>query len=109
MTLKRLGGYGGLDIYYCKILGNINSNNNSKKLIGLSKPINLGNNINTEGNEVFPFYMDSNTLFYASDGRIGLGGLDIFMSHNFLDSSLITIDNIGIPFNSPKDDFSFFL
>jgi outer membrane protein OmpA-like peptidoglycan-associated protein len=103
------GGYGGLDIYYCKILGNINSNNNSKKLIGLSKPINLGNNINTEGNEVFPFYMDSNTLFYASDGRIGLGGLDIFMSHNFLDSSLITIDNIGIPFNSPKDDFSFFL
>ena len=104
------GGYGGLDIYSCKILGNVKSNNNtSQKLIGLSKPINLGNNINTEGNEVFPFYMDSNTLFYASDGRIGLGGLDIFMSHNFLDSSLITINNIGIPFNSPKDDFSFFL
>mgnify|MGYP001460701969 FL=1 len=53
--------------------------------------------------------MNDNVLFYSSDGRIGLGGLDIFMVYNYLDSNLLKIDNIGKPFNSPKDDFSFFI
>jgi hypothetical protein len=53
--------------------------------------------------------MNDNILFYSSDGRIGLGGLDVFMVYNYLDSTLLKIDNIGKPFNSPKDDFSFFI
>ena len=105
------GGYGGLDLYYCEILGVQleKVNGNSKKLNKLSDPINLGKSINTEGNEVFPYFMNDNILFYSSDGRIGIGGLDIFMAQNYLDSSLLEIDNIGKPFNSSKDDFSFFI
>ena len=105
------GGYGGLDLYYCEILGirEKKINGKLKKITKLSDPINLGNKINTEGNEVFPYFMNDNVLFYSSDGRIGLGGLDIFMVYNYLDSNLLKIDNIGKPFNSPKDDFSFFI
>ena len=105
------GGYGGLDLYYCEILGirEKKINGKLKKINKLSDPINLGNKINTEGNEVFPYFMNDNVLFYSSDGRIGLGGLDIFMVYNYLDSNLLKIDNIGKPFNSPKDDFSFFI
>ena len=105
------GGYGGLDLYYCDILGvQVEKvNGNSKKVNKLSDPINLGKSINTEGNEVFPYFMNDNILFYSSDGRIGIGGLDIFMAQNYLDSSLLEIDNIGKPFNSSKDDFSFFI
>jgi len=105
------GGYGGLDLYYCEILGvQVEKvNGNSKKLNKLSDPINLGKSINTEGNEVFPYFMNDNILFYSSDGRIGIGGLDIFIAQNYLDSSLLEIDNIGKPFNSSKDDFSFFI
>jgi outer membrane protein OmpA-like peptidoglycan-associated protein len=105
------GGYGGLDIYYCEIEGvqSKNVDGNLKKVNKLSDPINLGNRINTEGNEVFPYIMNDDLLFYSSDGRIGLGGLDIFIAHNYLDTSLTKIDNLGKPFNSPKDDFSFFI
>lgn len=105
------GGYGGLDIYYCEIEGvqSENVDGNLKKVNKLSDPINLGNRINTEGNEVFPYIMNDDLLFYSSDGRIGLGGLDIFIAHNYLDTSLTKIDNLGKPFNSPKDDFSFFI
>ena len=105
------GGYGGLDIYYCEIEGvqSKNVDGNLKKVNKLSDPINLGNRINTEGNEVFPYIMNDDLLFYSSDGRLGLGGLDIFAANNYLDTSLIKIDNLGKPFNSPKDDFSFFI
>jgi len=105
------GGYGGLDIYYCEIEGvqSKNVDGNLKKVNKLSDPINLGNRINTEGNEVFPYIMNDDLLFYSSDGRLGLGGLDIFVANNYLDTSLIKIDNLGKPFNSPKDDFSFFI
>ena len=105
------GGFGGLDLYYCEISGNQEKKikGKLKKVNKLSEPINLGKSINTEGNEVFPYFMNNNSLFYSSDGRIGQGGLDIFMAQNYLDTSLVEIDNIGKPFNSPKDDFSFFI
>ena len=105
------GGFGGLDIYYCYIEGvqTKKVDGNFKKVNKLSDPINLGNRINTEGNEVFPYIMNDDLLFYSSDGRLGLGGLDIFTAHNYLDTSLTKIDNLGKPFNSPKDDFSFFI
>ena len=105
------GGFGGLDLYYCYIEGvqTKKIDGNLKKVNKLSDPINLGNRINTEGNEVFPYIMNDDLLFYSSDGRLGLGGLDIFTAHNYLDTSIIKIDNLGKPFNSPKDDFSFFI
>lgn len=108
------GGYGGMDLYYCEIYGLykqffLSDTTATRELIRLSRPVNLGNQINTEGNEVFPFHLDNKTLFYASDGRIGFGGLDIFMANNYMDTTLTEILNIGKPFNSPKDDFSFFV
>lgn len=90
------GGFGKADIYKCK--------RNSEGT--WTKPENLGNKINTEGDEVFPFYEEnSKTLFYSSDGKFGLGGLDIFMCK--LDGSGVgTIINLGVPLNSTADDFS---
>jgi tetratricopeptide (TPR) repeat protein len=85
------GGYGGQDLYYCEILGieEKKINRNLEKINKLSNPINLGSKVNTEGNEVFPYFMNDNILFYSSDGRIGLGGLDVFMVYNYLDSTLV--------------------
>ena len=108
------GGYGGMDLYYCEIYGLykqffLSDTTATRELIRLSRPVNLGNQINTEGNEVFPFHLDNKTLFYASDGRIGFGGLDIFMANNYMDTSSTEILNLGKPFNSSKDDFSFFV
>ena len=62
----------------------------TRELIRLSRPVNLGNQINTEGNEV-SLFLDNKTLFYASDGRIGFGGLDIFMANNYMDTTLTEI------------------
>ena len=105
------GGFGGLDLYYCYIEGvqTKKIDGDLKKVNKLSDPINLGNRINTEGNEVFPYIMNDDLIFYSSDGRLGLGGLDIFLAYNYLDTSLTKIDNLGKPFNSTKDDFSFFI
>jgi len=73
------------------------------------KPINLGSEINTEGKETFPFVSDENELYYASDGRPGLGGLDIFVAKIAPDGTLKKIQNIGEPANSPKDDFGYYI
>lgn len=72
-------------------------------------PENLGDTINTEGKETFPFLSDKNELFFASDGRPGLGGLDIFMVKIKKDGSLKQVKNIGEPANSPKDDFGYLI
>ncbi|RIV30645.1 flagellar motor protein MotB [Flagellimonas lutimaris] len=69
-------------------------------------PINMGSEINTEERETFPFISDNNTLFFSSDGHVGLGGLDIFkVSDNDLDHKEII--NLGLPINSNQDDFGF--
>ncbi len=72
-----------------------------------SKPQNLGSAINTEGRETFPFISDDNELFFASNGRPGLGGLDIFVAK--IGDSFKDIQNIGAPINSPQDDFAFLI
>jgi outer membrane protein OmpA-like peptidoglycan-associated protein/tetratricopeptide (TPR) repeat protein len=68
-------------------------------------PENLGNKVNTEGNESFPFIADDNTtLYFASSGKQGLGGLDIYQ----IDLSKGTdATNMGKPINTEKDDFAF--
>jgi len=69
-------------------------------------PVNLGNTINTEGRESFPFVSEDNKLFFASDGRPGLGGLDIFMSKIEENGGFKVVENIGTPINSSQDDFA---
>lgn len=67
---------------------------------------NLGPTINTEGKEMFPFISSDNTLYFSSDGHLGLGGLDVFSS-SLRDDHFGVLKNLGSPFNSPKDDFGF--
>jgi outer membrane protein OmpA-like peptidoglycan-associated protein len=73
------------------------------------KPENLGTTINTEGRETFPFISDDNELYFASDGRPGLGGLDVFVSKINKDDSYDEIQNLGEPINSKQDDFAFII
>jgi Tfp pilus assembly protein PilF len=71
------------------------------------RPQSLGAVINTEGEEVFPYFANDTTLFFASDGHEGLGGLDIYVSH--LDKVKRTFSqpvNVGAPINSSYDDIS---
>ena len=91
------GGYGKSDLYF-----SVFSNNQ------WSKPFNLGPKINTEGNEFFPFISNDGVLYFASDGHGGLGALDIYFSvpeRGVFNS----IENMGYPINSSKDDFGFAL
>lgn len=69
-------------------------------------PVNLGDKINTEGKEVFPFISNNNTFYFSSDGHPGIGGLDVFATKVEGDS-FGTIRNLGTPLNSNADDFSF--
>ncbi|GGZ47913.1 OmpA family protein [Mesonia mobilis] len=72
-------------------------------------PQNLGDNINTEGRENFPFISQNNELYFSSNGHIGLGGLDIFVSVIKDDGEYGEVFNLGRPINSSKDDFSFII
>jgi len=91
------GGKGGTDIYVCL-----------KTDAGeWGKPINL-KEINTEGNERSPVFDANNNLFFASDGYVGMGGLDIFSALRNA-GGIGQIENLGYPFNSPQDDFGFSL
>ncbi|WP_421764957.1 OmpA family protein [Ekhidna sp.] len=69
-----------------------------------TKPKNLGSKVNTAGKEMFPSLV-SNNLYFASDGRGGLGGLDVFEANLNRVYDVIKVNNIGYPINSSKDDF----
>lgn len=89
-------GQGGSDIYICK-----------KVRDNWSKPVNAGSTINTEGEEVFPYWANNNTLFFSSDGLEGLGGLDIYKANwNEASGTFDAPQNVGIPLNSSYDDIS---
>jgi outer membrane protein OmpA-like peptidoglycan-associated protein/tetratricopeptide (TPR) repeat protein len=71
-------------------------------------PENMGNKVNTEGNESFPSISDDNkTLYFASSGRQGLGGLDVFQIDMAKGKTSGEASNLGKPVNSEKDDFAF--
>ncbi|MGF1558639.1 MAG: OmpA family protein [Flavobacteriaceae bacterium] len=74
----------------------------------IGAPVNLGNVINTEARETFPFVTSENVLYFASDGHPGLGGLDIFAT-SMEDIGNLNIVNVGKPVNSEQDDFSFII
>ncbi len=89
------GGYGSKDIYEVTRSGENDP---------WSKPRNLGPDINTSGEEVFPYIRGDGTLYFASDGHIGMGGLDIFKAKAQPDGSWI-VTNMKYPINSFADDF----
>jgi len=93
----REGGYGGMDIWVSKFENGV-----------WGAPENAGAQINTAGNEVFPYVYEDGTLYFASDGWGGLGGLDIFYSNNE-NGTYGRAVNLGAPFNSNKDDFGYVL
>lgn len=68
---------------------------------------NLGASINTEGKESFPFISDAGELYFSSDGRPGLGGLDVYVAKQNSNGSFEVVQNIGEPINSNYDDFAF--
>ncbi len=70
-----------------------------------TKPENLGALINTEGNEMFPFISYEGNLIFASDGHLGLGGLDLFIT----DPGFTKVVNMGVPLNTNADDFGFII
>ncbi|MFI0426713.1 MAG: carboxypeptidase regulatory-like domain-containing protein [Flavobacterium sp.] len=72
-------------------------------------PENMGKEINTESRESFPFVSDKNELFFASDGHLGLGGLDIFSVKFNSDGTNTGVFNLGAPINSSFDDFAYII
>ena len=88
------GGQGGKDIW--KVTRNNISDN-------WGRPVNLGSEINTSGDEMFPWVHPDGTLYFSSDGHIGLGGLDIFKAKE--ENGRWTVENMGAPINSASDDF----
>ncbi len=90
------GGYGGTDIYVVEY-------NNGQ----WGTPVNMGKEINTEGNEMFPFADEAGSLYFSSDGHEGLGGLDVFYADLKDGVAYKGVVNAGAPINSEKDDFGF--
>lgn len=68
------------------------------------KPENLGNKINSPGREVFPFITNNEVLYFASDGHLGMGGLDLYKVDLKNNGEVI---NLGAPYNSSQDDFGY--
>ncbi|WP_417860593.1 OmpA family protein [Winogradskyella sediminis] len=95
----RDGGLGQTDIYSVSI--------NDDGSYG--EPENLGDEINTEGREMFPFISNDNTFYFSSDGHLNLGLLDIFESNILKEEATKAPVNIGAPFNSGYDDFAYFI
>lgn len=95
----REGGFGQSDLYKVEILNKG----------GFGTPINLDKIINTEGRESFPFITPDNELYFSTDGRPGLGGLDIYVTKIEDDGSFSEVQNIGAPANSALDDFAYYI
>ena len=76
---------------------------------GYGSPQNLGPTINTEGKETFPFVTDEKEIYFSSDGRPGLGGLDVYVGKIENNGVVSEIQNIGADVNSPKDDFAYII
>lgn len=93
----REGGIGQTDIYEVDILeGNT-----------YSEPRNLGDEINTEGREMFPYVSKDSIMYFSSDGYLGLGLLDIYKSDILKDNASDPV-NMGAPYNGGYDDFAYF-
>lgn len=92
----RPGGYGGLDIWKANITEDIL----------FEEMVNLGPDINTSGDEMFPFMGPDNTLYFSSDEHPGIGGLDLFRAKMGANGMYTSVFNLGKPLNSSRDDFA---
>ena len=90
------GGYGGKDLWISEY---------DKREDSWLSPTNLGADINTDGDEMFPYLSDNNTLYFSSNGYIGLGGLDVFKAESTGDKTWDNAENLKYPINSPEHDF----
>ncbi len=91
------GSMGGTDIYKSEF--------NGKEW---GKPVNVGNIINTFGNEMFPYMHNDGTFYFSSDGHSSLGGLDVFMTY-WDGEKWLAAENLNYPLNTSKDDFAYVL
>lgn len=91
------GGFGGSDLYACQWQGG-----------KWTAPVNLGPEINTPGEEMFPFAAHDGNLYFASNGHGGFGGLDVYRSYPS-GRSFGRVENLGFPLNTSSDDFAFTL
>lgn len=91
------GGIGGKDIWYSEKQGK-----------AWGTPINCGPRVNTKGDELFPFIHSSGTLYFASNGHLGIGGFDIFFC-DWEEGSWAEAVNLKSPVNSTGDDFAIVL
>lgn len=91
---NRPGGYGGTDIWCCTLEEG-----------RWSEPHNLGPTINTKGNETAPYiHFDDKTLYFASDGHTGMGGMDLFRAKRIDDTTWGDVKNLGYPINTPGEE-----
>ncbi len=96
----RPGSKGGLDIWYANIEDNGDVNGAK----------NAGSTINTKWDELTPYYdINSNELYFSSEGHPSVGGLDVFKVYGNVDEWADTVSNLGFPINSSTDDLYFFL
>ncbi|PZX13070.1 WD40 repeat protein [Breznakibacter xylanolyticus] len=95
---NRRGGFGGKDLYSVEL-----KNNNT-----FGEPKNLGKDINTYGDEVYPVVSKDNKLYFSSDGHYGFGGWDIFMA-DFINGKWTNVTNMRQPYNSTADDFGYII
>lgn len=97
---NRPGGFGGSDIWFSQLQADSS----------WSKPENLGESINTRKDEISPFiHPDDQTLYFASEGRAGMGKLDIYFAKKAIDGSWQSPVNLGYPINTEKDESSLFV
>ena len=89
------GGYGGKDLWMVTRIARGQ----------WSEPANLGPAVNTDGDEMFPFLHNDGSLYFASNGHVGMGGLDIFKSELDGNGIYVSAINLKSPINSPADDF----
>jgi peptidoglycan-associated lipoprotein len=95
-NMKGAGHVGGKDIYYVKL---------DKDGMPVGAPVNLGAEVNTGKDEMFPFQRVDGSLYFASNGHMGMGGMDIFRAEKTGENTWGQIENMRSPLNSASDDF----
>ncbi len=102
---NRDGGKGGMDIWQSQLIGY-----DPKGIPRFGNPVNMGDSINTPGNEIAPFiHPDGKTLYFSSDYWPGMGGLDLFISKLKDDHTWSTPLNAGFPINTCKDESGLYI
>lgn len=97
---KRAGGKGGSDIWMSVKLKNGD----------WSLPVNLGDSINTSGDEMSPvIHADGRTLYFSSNGYLGVGGMDLFLSRKDETGIWSIAKNLGVPINTEKNEINIFI